>query len=230
MTVPVRALGAVVGALCWAFSWSAAAAGSCTDLPKSRLEVLRVYGDTTKKAVLGIQEFAAIAERHKLVAAALKKHPLYIAPPTVVWSVSIEHRVIKQDGGFCPAPTKVTIHVGMNPREALMVREAAERACAREALVQHHYEHIDAADAALESGLPSTKTVVGAALAKAKATPAVTEDAAKANFESALKQAMDGVAAALTADVQGQEAGVDSPERLEALKTCPPIKRAVTDI
>ncbi len=213
-------IGTTLGALCWASSGIAAEAGSCTDLPKSKLEVVRVYGDTTKKAVVGVGDLSEIAEKHKLLSEALEKHPLYVAPPTVTWSVSIEHRVIQQEAGFCPAPNKVTIHVGMKPRESVMVREAARIACLRKGLVRHHYEHVKAADAALGVLLPKTEATVGGALREAKGTASASEGEARAGFQAALEGVMDRVVKDLTVEVRAAEAKVDAPAALEALKAC----------
>lgn len=212
---------AIGGAIVCAHSQVFAAdAGVCDDLPKSRLEVLQVYGDTSKKAVVGIRELQAVAQDNRPLAEALAKHPLYIAPPQLVWSASVDHRAIRRGEVFCPAPAKVTIHVGFKPREAVMAREAAAIPCLRNALVSHHAKHIEAADAALQTLLPLTEATVADALKTAKAVRHRSESQAKAAFERSIGDVMDRVVRSLGEEVRAVEDTIDRPEELEALKSC----------
>lgn len=170
--------------------------------------------------MIDMNSFDQITRQKRVPPDLIKKHPLLIEPLKVIWSVDIEHSVVQRGNAYCPAPSKVVIHVGYRPRAAIMLKEAATIPCLRKSLTAHHYKHIEAADAALQTLLPDTRDAMGEALTKAKQTPAQTEEEAEAAFEAAVHRTMEWLTLSLQEKAAKLEAEIDRPEELDKIKSC----------
>ncbi len=205
---------------------AASAEAGCTDLPNSKLQVIRVFGDTSVKVVAGAQELEKMARQQGVGTDGLKDHPVLLSPSKVVWSVKITHRFVRKGNQFCAAPEAVDILVGFGPRTAVMAREAAEIGCLKRELIAHHRKHIEAGDAALAALLPNTEGAVGRALKGAKQTPFSTMEEARQNFVSAVSTVLEEVMRGIQADVASIEKRIDGEEELRRIASC---GRAQTD-
>jgi hypothetical protein len=68
-------------------------------------------------------------------------HPLIAIVDALDTRVGIVHRVIERRQGYCDAPERILLGLGVARREVFILREAALDPCVREALLTHESEH-----------------------------------------------------------------------------------------
>lgn len=187
---------------------SLATAQECSGLPPTRFSL---YGLTAN-------DITPHAARRQDLNDAASPHPLMAMGYVIDGKIAIIHRVVAQQAGYCDAPERVMVGIGLIRRDVYIAPEASAVPCIRDALLAHEREHYRVVDAAIRAFLTEKQGALAQEIEAWETAPARDGDSSKQQFEVAVRQVLNRVHKELTTAIAGPlRQAVDSPAALATL-------------